>query len=163
MFPKGNMMNSEAVRKARARSQGAECPAGEGPLPSRLRADREGGRCRRHGSLLLLGAGHVALLTSPSHFQFLGEKIQAQKSRGSQRAHGRAGLKALRPQFADCPPGGVNEMRLVQGASPCGPCVPLVGPQRLDARITAEGEARALTCMVAGMLNSYNYSVKGDK
>lgn len=54
---------------------GPECPAGEGPLPSRLRADREGGRGQRRGSLLLLGAGHMALLASPSHFQSLGEKI----------------------------------------------------------------------------------------
>ena len=59
VFPKGNMMNNEAVRKARARSRGAECPAREGHYPrGRGRTRRESG-ASRPGSLLLLGTGHV--------------------------------------------------------------------------------------------------------
>ena len=47
------------------------------------------------------------VLSSPSHFQSLSEKIEAQKYRVSQRAHGRAGLKHLCSRFADCFPGSV--------------------------------------------------------
>ena len=46
---------------------------------------------------------HHPPISSPSVRKFRLRKV------GSQRAHGRAGLKALRPQFADCPPGCVNE------------------------------------------------------
>lgn len=49
----------------------------------------------------------IVVLSSSFYFQFLGEKIEAQKNWVSQRDHGRAGFKYFCPKRPDYFPGSV--------------------------------------------------------
>ena len=84
----------------------------------------------------------MVVLSSPSYFQSLSEKIEAQKNQGSQRDHGRAGLKDFTPDlqtisqavFVEQDAAGSQSKLLV--APVCSSCTPSaagISPQALNS------------------------------